>query len=201
MDALVLKQQCTKSCHCWTLTVTALYQCAKTNYSLQVEQENNACMPNAGGRGLKWCFLSLTWINVHIPWCALIVTAHRKPLFSHTIWNYQGFWTSPFFCFFVCDMWLFTSSTGLVNQSPPRRCPPVVTEDNTKVQIGVWQSIGSCLFLLGCFQRRVHSCLLGLLSSAPSPLLCFLRGLLKSKCWHNSSHSEQPRLTEDVHWD
>lgn len=144
----------------------------------------------------------LSWINVHIPWCALIVTAHHKPLFSHTIWNIQGSLLDlSFVLMFVCNMWLFTSSARLVNQSLPQRCPPVVAEDNTKVQIGVWQSIGSWLFLLGCFRRRAHSCLLGLRSSAPSPLLCFLRGLLKSKCWQNSSHGEQPRLTEDAHWD
>lgn len=109
------------------------------------------------------------------------------------------FWTSLLF-------WFLCATCGcllhrLVDQSLPRWCPPVVTEDNTKVQIGVCQSIGSWLFLLGCFRRRAHSCLLGLLSSAPSPPLCFLRGLLKSKCWQNSSLGEQPRLTEDVHWD
>lgn len=150
---------------------------------------------------LKWCFFFTSQLDQCCPYplVCIIVTAHHKPLFSHTVWNIQGSLLDlSFVLIFVCNMWLFTSFAGLVDQSPPRRCPPVVTEDNTKVQIGVWRSIGSRLFSLGCFRRCAHSCLLGLLSSAPSPLLCFPRGLLRSKCWRNSSHGEQPRLTEDV---
>lgn len=118
-------------------------------------------------------FLSLTWINVHIPWCALIVTAHHKPLFSHTIWNIQGSLLDlSFVLFFLCNMWLFTSSAQLVNQSLPRRCPPVVTEDNTKVQIGVWQSIGSWLFCLAAFGDVPIP--VSLVSCPPPPRRCFV---------------------------
>lgn len=103
-----------------------------------------------------------------------------------------------------CNRWPTSSCAGSSINLCLGDAPRVVTEDRTKVQIGVLAIDRRLTDVFASpLLRFIHSRLLGPTPlptlpplSQPPPPLCFQRGLLKSKRLHNSSHSEQPRSTE-----
>lgn len=179
----MLKQRCTKSFLRWTLIVAALCRYTKTKWCRWSRRTMHAChiafhcrgdckpfgvsLKKTTRLGAPFRTMNVLVEKKKLERCFLFLTC--SPQTSWTIWTTQrSLLDLSFVLFFACNTWLLGSSINLCLGG----CPPVVTEDSAKVQIGVWQSIGSRPFCLAAFGDA--SIPVSWVSCPPPPRRCFV---------------------------